>query len=55
MKNVELICVTSIKEDIKSNLNSNCKVVRDWRDLLDFDELNGVIVCARQKLIVSSG
>ena len=45
IKNLNLICVTSFNQEIKSSLISKCKLEKEWKKLILTKDLDGVIVC----------
>ena len=46
---LKLKCVASKNPDAKELIPKDCKIYVDWRDMITFQELDGVIICTPPK------
>ena len=46
---LKLICVASSNKDTKNLVNKDCEIFKDWKDLINYPGLNGVIIATPPK------
>ena len=49
ISSMKLKCVASRNPDAKELIPNDCKIYFDWRDMITFQELDGVIICTPPK------